>query len=81
MAVAFINDIDLVEDSPNAEENMKNMIKEYKELHNASRGLIEIKKIKYYSWKWTWRQGVKIIQSILINLNISNIKVEEIKVN
>ena len=55
LAVAFIDNINLVEDSPNAEENMKNMMKEHEELHNASRGLIEIKKTKYYSWKWTQR--------------------------
>ena len=80
-AVAFVDDIDLVEDGPKAEENMQNMIKEYDDLHSASGGKIEIKKTKYFSWKWTWRQGVKIAKSMPIDLNVKNVKVDELNIN
>ena len=53
MVVVFVDDIDLVTDSIDAESKIQIILSIYNELYLATGGYIEEKKSKFFSWKWT----------------------------
>lgn len=57
---------------------MIEMLQTHDDLHAAAGGLIEQSKSKYFAWKWKWKQENKIIEDIKVNININNVKVNEV---
>jgi len=48
-SVAFVDNIDLLEDGPQVQIKMQSMIVEYDDLHSASGGHVENSKTNYFS--------------------------------
>ena len=55
LAIAFVDDTDLVAEGTNIEVMMEEMLQKYNDLHIATGGLIEQNKSTYFAWKWKWR--------------------------
>jgi len=51
VSVSFVDDIDFVTEGTNYENQMKNIITIYNQLHTATGGQIEFGKTKYFAWK------------------------------
>ena len=70
-AIAFVDDMDLVEEGIDAEIIMKLMLKTYDDSHAATGGCIEQDKSKFYAWKWKWSQGNKVIKDEKVTLKVN----------
>jgi len=52
VAVAYVDDNDLVTDGEDAKKNMISIIEIYNDLHTASGGNIQEEKSKFFAWRW-----------------------------
>ena len=70
-SVAFVDDIDLVEEGLEAATQMQEMIVEYDNLYSATRGHIQINKTKFFSWQQKWKQGLRVVEKVPIELKVN----------
>ena len=58
------------------EIKMKKILELYDKLFGATNGLIEIIKSTFFTWKWQWKQGQKVIKQCKVNLAIRDQQLE-----
>ena len=77
-SVMFVDDADMVSEGENAEANMQRILEIYNKLYSATGGYIEDKKCKYFSWKWHWKQGKKVIKNMKVEIKVNNEEITQI---
>ena len=78
VAVMFVDDADMITEGVEAQDKMKRILKMHDDLHSATGGKIEEKKCKFFAWKYFWKQEKIEIQNEIIDLEINEIKVQQI---
>ena len=76
VAVAFVDDIDLIIDREDAEYKMQLMLIIYNDLYLATGGYIEDEKCKFFAWIWKQKQGNKVIINKEVELEVNEKKVK-----
>ena len=59
VAVAFVDDNDMISDGDEAQGKMNFIVTEYNDLHMATGGYMEEEKSKYYAYQWIIKSGKK----------------------
>jgi hypothetical protein len=83
VAVAFVDDNDMMSDGEEVGEKMKIITTEYNDLYTASGGYVEEAKSKYYAYQWVIKAGKKVIVNIeeKVEINSKELKRVDCKMN
>ena len=78
VAVAFVDDNDMISDGDEVQEKMNFIVTEYNDLHMATGGYMEEEKSKYYAYQWIIKSGKKTIKNIKERVAINGIELEKV---
>ena len=79
--VSFVDNTDLFSDGNEIKEKMQSILNIYNKYYKATGGEIEEKKTTYYSQKWNWKQGQKIIKEREVKLMINDNEIKAAKID
>jgi hypothetical protein len=79
VAVAFVDDNDMMSDGDDVNQKMKIIVTEYNDLYTATGGYIEEDKSKYYAYQWVTRSGRKIIKNIDEKVEINGKELKQVE--
>ena len=59
---------------------MQSMLIEYDDLHSATGGHVENNKTNLFSWKYVWKQGIRVAVKVPVEIVLNNVKLKELEV-